>query len=141
MVWKCKLPKMYNQKDSMQLFWLKNFLGALNIPIKHIHDIEHWVIFQMFLKKSINQVQQWCQDFELTFIDSADNKSTKGEMAPRLRTIFRPSGWKHILCNAPAALAWSFSSFDEINSTYIIICFLHTWEIINNRIEPWITMV
>ncbi len=132
---------MYHQKNSMQLFWFKNFLGALNIPIKHIHDIEHWVIFQMFKKINKPGATTVSRFWKLTFIDSADNKSTKGEMAPRLRTIFRPSGWKHILCNAPAAFAWSFSSFDEINSTYIIICFLHTWEIINNRIEPWITMV
>jgi hypothetical protein len=135
-------PKCITKRIQCNYFLVQEFFGGSKYTNQNTYMIFNiGLFFKCFYKKSINQVQQWFQDFELTFIDSADNKSTKGEMAPRLRTIFRPSGWKHILCNAPAAFAWSFSSFDEINSTYIIRCFLHTWEMINNTIEPWITMV
>jgi hypothetical protein len=90
---KVNFPKCITKRIQCNYFLVQEFFGGSKYTkSKHIHDIEHWVIFQMFFKKSINQVQQRFRDFELTFIDSADNKSTKGEMAPRLRTIFRPSG-------------------------------------------------
>lgn len=40
-----------------------------------------------------------------TLREPAARRSTKGGMAPRLRTTLRPSGWKQMLCSAPAAFA------------------------------------